>query len=148
MRALRQRTKATEGVESAQPLGLPFYYLLASQCDHGVHQRILVRKVPVQLGLAGSGSGPDVVKGGGVNALEVHEVCGRVDDTVPCRRPPCGERDLFRWLDHFLLSHVCTLLVQAVDGFWRREQQLSQRNCSLIALPVKDRKDRKTCRAA
>src|SRR5262249_53608979 len=112
------------------------------------NQRVLVREVPVQLGLAGSGSGPDVVKGGGVNALDVHEICGRVDDTVPGRRPSCGEWDLFRWLDHFLLSHVYTLLGKAGDGLWRREQQLSRRDRSLTALPVKDRKDRKTCRAA
>jgi hypothetical protein len=75
--------QAVVRVQPSNPLGFPFDDLLTAQRDDRVHQRALVGEVPVQLGLAGACSRPDVVQGGGVHALPIREIGRRMDDAVP-----------------------------------------------------------------
>lgn len=49
-----------------------------------------------QLGLAGACGRPDVVQGGGVHALHIHEIGRRLDDAVPGCCSPWEWRNLSR----------------------------------------------------
>src|SRR5690349_16052616 len=59
---------------------------LCPQSNNGTDKRILISKMLVQLRVAGAASRSYVIKSGRVYPLDVHEVCGRLDNSGPCRR--------------------------------------------------------------
>ncbi|GAA4491460.1 hypothetical protein GCM10023191_025490 [Actinoallomurus oryzae] len=59
---------------------------LCPQSNNGTDKSIFVSKMLVQLRLAGAAGRSYVIKSGRIDTSDVHEVCGRLDDSGPRRR--------------------------------------------------------------